>query len=634
MKLVQTIKIRKTDSTVKKYKFCGITVLRKEKTPTKKKYTFLGIPISIEKNSKKIIVNICGIKIKYYSHTQLLNPIKNSLKSVFPSPEDIQKTFLALATDVDVISFDVFDTLLIRPYVKPTDVFMHMENYYNIKDFCKARIEAEERARIIYKQSQDITIDNIYEQILPKFRKYKNKEIAFEKQILQKHPHNFNLYQQAVKLKKKVIITSDMYLSTKTIQNILQTNDYLKINKLYVSCDYNKTKGSGDLFQQILIDYNIPPHKLLHIGDNTCSDIKIPTNLGIKILQVPKYIDYFAQFNENQKYINFYNNFPNLDSSIITSRIAIHKLFKPLKNYWNEIGYCLAAPLAIGYISDIIKEAQKNEIDELLFVARDGYILQKVYNKISPNPLPNHYIYAPRILNMKCFGDYRNNLEYQKKYIKLISEMLGRKISDKDINQSPYKEKIKEWLDKNKNNYIKYLKTLNIKGKNIASVDMTTGAFTSEVFLSKILGNNYAMAFFSGTFYHNLKYKYHTYLDREFNPQTDLRLVTLMELLITAPELPIIDIKNRVPVYKESNKYDVIRKQISSEIEKGVALYLKENNSNISINIDIKNILRLLDSFCNNMTDQDIAEIKNIYHAGDSANEDMVSLYDIIKNRK
>ena len=27
----------------------------------------------------------------------------------------------------DIISFDIFDTLLLRPYVKPTDLFLHIE---------------------------------------------------------------------------------------------------------------------------------------------------------------------------------------------------------------------------------------------------------------------------------------------------------------------------------------------------------------------------------------------------------------------------------------------------------------------------------------------------------------------------
>lgn len=35
----------------------------------------------------------------------------------------------------DVISFDIFDTLLLRPFIKPTDLFWYIETKYNIKGF-------------------------------------------------------------------------------------------------------------------------------------------------------------------------------------------------------------------------------------------------------------------------------------------------------------------------------------------------------------------------------------------------------------------------------------------------------------------------------------------------------------------
>ena len=47
----------------------------------------------------------------------------------------------------DVISFDIFDTLLLRPYVKPTDLFEHLEKLENLSGFANARIKAEKIAR-------------------------------------------------------------------------------------------------------------------------------------------------------------------------------------------------------------------------------------------------------------------------------------------------------------------------------------------------------------------------------------------------------------------------------------------------------------------------------------------------------
>lgn len=48
----------------------------------------------------------------------------------------------------DIISFDIFDTLLLRPYIRPTDLFLHLEYICNKPNFAISRIKAEEYARI------------------------------------------------------------------------------------------------------------------------------------------------------------------------------------------------------------------------------------------------------------------------------------------------------------------------------------------------------------------------------------------------------------------------------------------------------------------------------------------------------
>ena len=58
------------------------------------------------------------------------------------------KQFKKSIKNVDVVSFDIFDTLLIRPYEKPTDLFKHIEyELASYREFYKERILAEKRAR-------------------------------------------------------------------------------------------------------------------------------------------------------------------------------------------------------------------------------------------------------------------------------------------------------------------------------------------------------------------------------------------------------------------------------------------------------------------------------------------------------
>ena len=73
----------------------------------------------------------------------------------------------------EIISFDIFDTLLLRPYVKPTDLFLHLEKLLNKEGFAQARIEAEQKARKKHSDKEDITIDEIYDEIESKYKNFK-----------------------------------------------------------------------------------------------------------------------------------------------------------------------------------------------------------------------------------------------------------------------------------------------------------------------------------------------------------------------------------------------------------------------------------------------------------------------------
>ena len=93
-----------------------------------------------------------------------------------------------LLNSSSIISFDIFDTLLVRPYFKPTDLFMHLEYLEQRNGFALARIEAEKKARKIYKEQEDVSLEQIYEQIETEFKNLQNKEMELEAQTLQPNP--------------------------------------------------------------------------------------------------------------------------------------------------------------------------------------------------------------------------------------------------------------------------------------------------------------------------------------------------------------------------------------------------------------------------------------------------------------
>ena len=63
------------------------------------------------------------------------------------SPRITPDELVKLLSEYDVVSFDIFDTLILRPLAKPTDLFYILEKRLNIKCFHDLRIEAEVQAR-------------------------------------------------------------------------------------------------------------------------------------------------------------------------------------------------------------------------------------------------------------------------------------------------------------------------------------------------------------------------------------------------------------------------------------------------------------------------------------------------------
>lgn len=145
----------------------------------------------------------------------------------------------------DVVSFDIFDTLLKRNVKKPTDIFRYMEKKYQKEGFFNERIDAEKRARA--RAKKEITLKKIYEEMNFDFSK---EELETESELLIRNDWIMPVYKKAIQ-SKIVIVTSDMYLPEDFIIQILKREKLEGYKKLYLSSAVGKTKSSGadTLFQ-------------------------------------------------------------------------------------------------------------------------------------------------------------------------------------------------------------------------------------------------------------------------------------------------------------------------------------------------------------------------------------------------
>jgi FMN phosphatase YigB (HAD superfamily) len=303
----------------------------------------------------------------------------------------------------DVISFDIFDTLITRITLFPRDIFELMSVDEKFKDI---RIEAEEE---LYKQFENPTLTQIYDLISliegwnSDERDFiKNKEIHTEQSCLVLRKKIFDLFMYAVDLGKVVYLTSDMYLERTDLLDLLASLGISDGFELIVSSQYAKTKESGELYD-VLIDKN-PGKNILHIGDNQDTDIEKARLKGLNTFYVKKGYDILAESS-----CTYLLDLVHTDCDKLILGYAISEMLndpfclcstkgKLNINNYRHIATCIL-PMTLLYLSNIVKWA--GEYDEILFASRDGYYLYKLYewyrdNNPSLNLPDGKYVYVSR----------------------------------------------------------------------------------------------------------------------------------------------------------------------------------------------------------------------------------------------
>ena len=184
----------------------------------------------------------------------------------------------------DIISFDIFDTLVMRNVYYNKDVFRIMAKQIDAEwgiDFFAVRTEAES---VLSRETYPY-IEEIYAYISEKCPCLKGheeeliqREIALETEVILPRHDVVAAFYEAQKLNKKVYIVSDMYMRHDTLAAILEKNGITGYEKLLVSSEYGSSKPQH-LFEHYLRE--IPEGTCLHVGDSWACDIIPSGKLGI-----------------------------------------------------------------------------------------------------------------------------------------------------------------------------------------------------------------------------------------------------------------------------------------------------------------------------------------------------------------
>ncbi|MCF1436975.1 HAD-IA family hydrolase [Agrobacterium vitis] len=280
---------------------------------------------------------------------------------------DIYNEYKKLQHKIDAVTFDFFDTLFVRPLRDPEDLFDGIGQKCQIENFRELRQNAQRLGfkKMHTENRKEILFDDIYSCFdLPLIIKQKasNVEIELEEMLLYPNKEIVDFYNFCRKT-KKVAIISDMYLPKEFFEKILIRHN-LDFDEIFVSSELNSTKrDDGELFLMAAQTLGIEPSRILHIGDNLRSDVErameksLNTFHYVELRDEPKTP---APFSESLAF-----------SLYRTAECDFEDNFE-------AIGFKYGGPALSAFLSFLEIETRKDKIEKLLFISRDGYILNEV----------------------------------------------------------------------------------------------------------------------------------------------------------------------------------------------------------------------------------------------------------------
>lgn len=321
----------------------------------------------------------------------------------------------------EAVSFDLYDTLLFRPFSVPSDIFYCVGERLNYPDFKTIRIEAENTMR--EKIGAGLTLKGIYD-FIEERTGIESKtgcriEQEVEEELAMPNPVMKRIWDGVRAHGRKIIVTTDMYQPKEFIGSLLEKKGFTGAEEIFVSCECGMGKHEGTMYEYIkkIMDTD----SLVHIGDNRISDIKNARKHGFKTIEyrnVNLYGNKFRPKDMPQAVGSAY-------SGLVNARLYRGDTdFSPAYEY----GYKYGGILLIGLCEHIHRLATKSDADGVLILSEGGYMVKRIYEEMYPGENAKYIYWSERAaVKMGAEQDFDGFVKY------FVLDKIGKGLSIYDV---------------------------------------------------------------------------------------------------------------------------------------------------------------------------------------------------------
>ena len=504
-----------------------------------------------------------------------------------------RQALLAKIENADIVSFDLFDTLVTRQVLSYTDVFAIMdirlrEKGIVIPGFESLRLQAEKELS----KHRALRLEDIYSFVFAESGgiSVTEEELArmeFETDLTTVIARRdvCDVFREAASAGKTVVVTTDSYYSEKRIRTVLRKAGIDVADNVLVSCEYGTAK-TQDLFSKLEELY--PGKKMLHIGDDEYADMEKASAHGFDTYHVYSGADLFDCLGG----LDFENDIKDLSDRIKVGMLVSEMLNSPFR-FENEperlavydssqIGYLFCAPIVTDFLHWIRKELTLQGFDQFLFCARDGYLLIRLFEMISSD-INAKYFLTSRIAAIRAGMENEEDIEYvdSMKYSGSVEDALRTRFG---IMTDPggKEERIQAILESSavqRENYMKYIDKLRLGNGRIGMFDFVAKG-TTQMYLQKLFGQQ-----IKGFYFLQLEPEFMAdkgldiepfYSEDEKDNSAIFDNYYILETVLTSPSPQIIEFdENGDPVFADETRSDSdIR--VFEKMQAGIKRYFEE----------------------------------------------------------
>ena len=432
---------------------------------------------------------------------------QNQITYDFQNVQGITKEKLAeLVSGKDAVSFDLFDTLIMRQVLFPSDVIeltnlKLKEKNICIENFCEKRQQAEKEL------SRDSApkLEEIYQFVLDQspMVDIRAKELAelewsvdYQLVVPRKEMVAFarNIYERG----KKVYIVTDTYYGKEQIELLLTKCGVTDYTDILVSCEYKMSKTQG-LFQRL--KSMTQGYKCLHIGDDLVADIESARECEISACQIYNSLDLL----EMVGYLGLSNYMDNLYLRVKIGMFAANIFNSPFQFETKDkklcvsdaydIGYLFIAPMLADFTVWFNQKIKEEKVPNVWMGARDGYLMKKLYDMLNDGDMSAYFL-TSRMAAIRAGIESEKDIDYiaAMKFSGTLEQQLKERF-DIEVSDATGKslrdfyDIIKEKAVVHKENYQRYIKQLGLKEGNIAFFDFVAKG-TTQLYISRLVDNH------------------------------------------------------------------------------------------------------------------------------------------------